>query len=225
MTSRRRNLLPDGPGPAGHGQGAGPSRLLPGGRGQRPARVPGRSHAEGRPVAAARGHRAGPLRPGNRGRHPSTPGGSSCKATASASRRRSSGREGASPFTSVTLPGIRWNWSRLGCGGCRAGGEPRRGVIAERTHPAWTTGTISPPEAVGDTPVAEPLSAAPHGGPGGQAARHTAGAGRLRPGSHGGGRGKAEVAGETDGVPAGVPASAGAVTAAAGSGGVHACTP
>src|SRR5262249_61724980 len=56
----------------------------------------------------------------------STPGGSSCKATASPSRKKLSGREAASPFTFVTLPGTRWNWSRRGCGGCRAGGERGR---------------------------------------------------------------------------------------------------
>ena len=41
---------------------------------------------------------------------PSTPGGSSCKTTASPSRRKLSGRGAASPFTFVILPGIRWNW-------------------------------------------------------------------------------------------------------------------
>src|SRR5262249_15687524 len=56
----------------------------------------------------------------------STPGGSSCKATASASRKKSSGRGAASPFTFVTLRGIRWNSSHRGCGGCRAGGERGR---------------------------------------------------------------------------------------------------
>lgn len=40
----------------------------------------------------------------------STPGGSSCKAAASPSRKRSSGREEVGPFTFVTQPGTRWNW-------------------------------------------------------------------------------------------------------------------
>src|SRR5262245_11222675 len=56
----------------------------------------------------------------------STPGGSSCKATASPSRKKLSGRKAASPFTFVTPPGTRWNWSRRGCGGCRVGGERGR---------------------------------------------------------------------------------------------------
>jgi catechol 2,3-dioxygenase-like lactoylglutathione lyase family enzyme len=30
---------------------------------------------------------------------------------------------GGSQFTFVTLPEIRWNWSRLGCGDCRVGGD------------------------------------------------------------------------------------------------------
>ena len=41
---------------------------------------------------------------------PSTPGGNSCKATASPSRKRSSGRDEVGPFTFVTLPETRWNW-------------------------------------------------------------------------------------------------------------------
>ena len=65
---------------------------------------------------------------------PSTPGGSFCKAMALPLKKRSSGREAASPFTFVTLPGIRWNWSRLGCGDCRAGGEPCR------TSSTWPAG-------------------------------------------------------------------------------------
>src|SRR5262245_39224122 len=54
---------------------------------------------------------------------PSTPGASSCKATESASRKKWGGRKGAGPFTSVTPPETRWNWSRLACGDCRVGGE------------------------------------------------------------------------------------------------------
>ena len=67
-------------------------------------------------------------------------------------------------------------------------------------------------------------STSPHGEPGGQAARHTPGAGRLRLGNHGG-WGKTEAAGETDRAPAGIPALARAVTNAARAGGVHAYTP
>src|SRR5262245_59565985 len=51
------------------------------------------------------------------------------------------------------------------------------------------------------------------------------GQGDLRSGNLGGGRGKTEVAGETDGAPAGIPALAGAPTNTAGAGGVHACPP
>src|SRR5579871_2948989 len=54
---------------------------------------------------------------------PSTPGGISCKATASSSRKRWRGREEVDPFTFVIRLGIQWNWSRLGYGDCRAGGD------------------------------------------------------------------------------------------------------
>ena len=47
----------------------------------------------------------------------------------------------------------------------------------------------------------------------------------LRFWTYGAGPVKAQVAGETDGAPAGVPVLAGAVTDAAGAGGAHAGTP
>jgi catechol 2,3-dioxygenase-like lactoylglutathione lyase family enzyme len=46
-----------------------------------------------------------------------TPGGNICTATASPSRKRSSGRKAVSPFTFVIQSATRWNWSHLGCGG------------------------------------------------------------------------------------------------------------
>ena len=40
---------------------------------------------------------------------PSTPGGNSCKATVSPSKKKSNGREAVSPFTFVILQETRWN--------------------------------------------------------------------------------------------------------------------
>src|ERR1700730_9355270 len=53
----------------------------------------------------------------------STLGGNSSKGTASPLNKRLTGREGASLFTFVTLPGIWWNWLHLGYGDRRAGGN------------------------------------------------------------------------------------------------------
>src|SRR5215831_10279885 len=55
--------------------------------------------------------------------NPSTPGGCGYEGTESPLKKKSNGREAVSPFTSATQPVIRWSWSRLACGDCKAVGE------------------------------------------------------------------------------------------------------
>jgi hypothetical protein len=86
---------------------------------------------------------------------------------------------------------------------------------ARHTYPSWGEPSRSTTKPHGGTMPSQ--VGKPPGTP--------QGLGDLRLGNIGGGRGKTEVAGETDRAPVGIPALAGAITNAAGAGGVHACTP